>query len=184
VAATLAAFAVVVVVAQWHPLGERHGLDAYDGLLRSRMVLGVVLGFALLCLAGLPPGVMGLVAKVVALRPVVGAHAWLLTSIAVLNVVLGVAVYLRWAVRLVAATGEPDTLREPVGALTAGSVPAAPAGTSGAAIGPTGTLGSERDGEADVRTGITVPHGVALLLGLAACVVLSVLPALVASPLG
>jgi NADH-quinone oxidoreductase subunit N len=155
VVATLTAFAVVVVVAQHHPSGERHGLDAYDGLLRSRTVLGGVLGFALLCLAGLPPGVMGLVAKVVALGPVVGAHAWLLTSIAVLNVVLGVAVYLRWAVRLVVAPTGRDTV---------------------AAV-PTGS-------PADVRPAVSVPHGVALLLGAAGCVVLSVLPALVANPLG
>ena len=81
--------------------------------------------------AGLPTRLPKSSAKVVALRPVVGAHAWLLTGIAVLNVVLGVAVYLRWAVRLVAATGERDTtgerLLEPVGALTAGAHPAAPA---------------------------------------------------------
>jgi NADH-quinone oxidoreductase subunit N len=153
VAATLTAFAVVVVVAQSHALGDRHGLDAYDGVLRSRPVLGCALGFALLCLAGLPPGVMGLVAKVVALAPVVAAHAWLLTSVAVLNVVLGVAVYLRWAVHLVAA--RPET------------TPAPP-----------------RPGGPAVRHRLGVPHAAALLVGAASCVVLSVLPALVANPLG
>jgi NADH-quinone oxidoreductase subunit N len=154
VVATLTAFAVVVVVAQELARGEWHGLDAYDGLLRSRPVLAGVLGFALLCLAGLPPGVMGLVAKVVALAPVVAAHAWLLTAIAVLNVVLGVAVYLRWAVHLVSAPG-PETTPAPT-----------------------------PDGGADVHTRVAVPHSVALLLGMASCVVLSVLPALVANPLG
>jgi NADH-quinone oxidoreductase subunit N len=116
-------------------------------------VLGCVLGFALLCLAGLPPGVMGLVAKVVALAPVVAAHAWLLTAVAVLNVVLGVAVYLRWGVRLVAA---------------ARPVPA-PASTP--------------DGGADVRRRLGVPHAAALLIGAASCFALSILPALVANPL-
>ena len=71
-------------------------LAAYTGLLRAHPLLGGALGLALLSLAGLPPGVIGLVAKVVALRPVVGAGQWLLVAVAVLNAVIGVAVYLRW----------------------------------------------------------------------------------------
>ncbi|WP_323368747.1 ATP-dependent Clp protease proteolytic subunit, partial [Ornithinicoccus halotolerans] len=55
------------------------------------------LGLALLTLAGLPPAVVGLVAKVVALRPVASDGTWLLALVAALNVALGVAVYLRWA---------------------------------------------------------------------------------------
>ena len=107
VVASLAAFAVVVRVAEQHPDGARHDLSAYAGLWRRQPVLALVLGFALLCLAGLPPGVMGVVAKVVAIVPVVGAQAWGLVAVAVVNVVLGVAVYLRWAARLVQATDVP-----------------------------------------------------------------------------
>ena len=75
-----------------------HGrtLAAYTGLLRAHPLLGGALGLALLSLAGLPPGVVGLIAKVVALRPVVGEGQWLLALVAVLNAVIGVAVYLRW----------------------------------------------------------------------------------------
>ncbi|HEY8620124.1 MAG TPA: NADH/ubiquinone/plastoquinone, partial [Dermatophilaceae bacterium] len=65
------------------------------------------LGLALLSLAGLPPGVLGLVAKVTALRPVVGSELWLLAVVAAVNAVLGVAVYLRW---LRAALTAPDAL--------------------------------------------------------------------------
>jgi NADH-quinone oxidoreductase subunit N len=173
VAATLTAFAVVVVVAQRHAAGERHGLDAYDRMLRSRPVLGAVLGFALLCLAGLPPGVMGLVAKVVALGPVVAAHAWLLTAVAVLNVVLGVAVYLRWGVHLVAA---PRTATASVAALVADA--------DGPSGGPGAPEWDDTLGGTDVRPRVGLPHAVALGIGTAACVVLSVLPALVANPLG
>jgi NADH-quinone oxidoreductase subunit N len=100
VVASLAAFAVVVRVARTHPDGARHRLDAYAGLWRRDPVLALVLAFALLCLAGLPPGVMGLVAKVVALVPVIGVHAWGLAAAAVVNAVLGIAVYLRWAAHL------------------------------------------------------------------------------------
>jgi NADH-quinone oxidoreductase subunit N len=74
----------------------RRNLAAYTGLLRSHPLLGGALGLALLSLAGLPPGMVGLVAKVVALRPVVGGGQWALALIAVSNAVIGIAVYLRW----------------------------------------------------------------------------------------
>ena len=102
-------------VAEQHPDGARHDLSAYAGLWRRQPVLALVLGFALLCLAGLPPGVMGVVAKVVAIVPVVGAQAWGLVAVAVVNVVLGVAVYLRWAARLVQASDvAPASAQTPV----------------------------------------------------------------------
>ena len=108
VVATLAAFAVVVRVAEAHPDGARHPLAAYAGLWRRRPALALVLGFALLCLAGLPPGVMGVVAKIVAIAPVVGVGAYGLVAVAVVNVVLGVAVYLRWAAALVSPGEVPS----------------------------------------------------------------------------
>ncbi|KQZ89282.1 hypothetical protein ASD62_08155 [Phycicoccus sp. Root563] len=103
VVATLVAFVVVHLVARSAPTsdggdGPSRGrtLAAYTGLLRERPLLGGALGLALLSLAGLPPGVLGLVAKVVALRPVVGDGQWVLALVAVANAVLGIAVYLRW----------------------------------------------------------------------------------------
>lgn len=99
--ASLAAFGVVVVVSRRHPAGEEHTLEAYRGFGRRQPVAAFVLGFALLCLAGLPPGVVGLVAKVVAVRPLVDAGAWPIALIAAANVALGVAYYLRWAALLV-----------------------------------------------------------------------------------
>ncbi len=113
VVASLTAFAVVVRVAERHPDGARHGLTAYAGLWRSHPGLALPLGFALLCLAGLPPGVMGVVAKIVALRPVVGVGAWGLVAVALVNVALGVAVYLRWAAALVGRAEPVATVREP-----------------------------------------------------------------------
>jgi len=102
-AASLATFAVVVVFARHVAAGEGHALEDYRGLARREPVAAAVLGFGLLCLAGLPPGVMGLVAKLVAVRPVVDAGAWLVAVVAAVNVALGVAYYLRWAALLVAA---------------------------------------------------------------------------------
>jgi NADH-quinone oxidoreductase subunit N len=105
VVASLAAFAVVVLVARHHPAGEEHTLEAYRGLARTEPVASAILGFALACLAGLPPGVMGLIAKLVALRPLVDGGIWPFAVIAALNVALGLAYYVRWAGRLL---GSPE----------------------------------------------------------------------------
>lgn len=93
-AATVLAFAAVTRVGLT-------SLDGYRGLLRRDPLTGGALVLALLVLAGLPPGVIGLVAKVVALQPVVGAELWPLVAAAVVAVVLGIAVYLRWVAVLV-----------------------------------------------------------------------------------
>jgi NADH-quinone oxidoreductase subunit N len=110
VIATLVAFAVVHVVSAAPPARgvptDRRSLAAYTGLLRTHPLLGASLGLALLALAGLPPGIIGLVAKVVALRPVVEGGQWVLAFVAVANAVLGIAVYLRWFAVLLRS---PDT---------------------------------------------------------------------------
>ena len=101
VVATLAVFTVVLLVTRHHAEGAGHDLAAYRGLARREPAAAAVLAFGLACLAGLPPGVMGLVAKVVALRPVVDAEGWVLAVVAAVNVALGLAYYLRWAALLV-----------------------------------------------------------------------------------
>ena len=104
-AAGLAVFAVVVVFARHHPNGEQHTLADYRGLARREPVAAAVLAFGLACLAGLPPGIVGVVAKVIALRPVVDAGGWVLALVAAANIALAVAYYLRWAALLM---GDPD----------------------------------------------------------------------------
>lgn len=111
-AASLVAFAAVSAVrarADGEP-GAVRELTAYRGLLRSHPHVGGPLLLALLVLAGLPPGVLGLVAKVVAFRPVLAAGLWPLAVLVVIAVVLGIAVYLRWVAIMFAdpGTGEPD----------------------------------------------------------------------------
>ena len=97
--ATLVAFAAVAVVGAG-PLARMRGL------LRRDRLTGGALAFALLVLAGLPPGIIGLVAKVVALQPAVEEGLWPLALVAVVAVVLGIAVYLRWFALLVADPGD------------------------------------------------------------------------------
>jgi NADH-quinone oxidoreductase subunit N len=121
VLATLLAFGVVAALAQTRGAARARDLSSYRGLLRQHPVLATVLALALLSLAGLPPGILGLVAKVAALRPVVDSQLWFLAVIAAVNAVLGVAVYLRWLKTLLAA---PDAALE--AGPDAGSVGAGP----------------------------------------------------------
>jgi NADH-quinone oxidoreductase subunit N len=123
--ATMLAFAVVIAVGTQGEPGQARDLTAYSGLLRRQPMLGALLGLALLSLAGLPPGVLGLVAKIVALRPVVDQGMVWLAVIAVANAVIGIAVYVRWLAVLL-RDGEP---------VEAG-VPAAGQPVDGSAVAP------------------------------------------------
>ena len=100
--ATIVAFAAVAVVGAGP-------LSGFRGLLRRDSLTGGALALALLVLAGLPPGIIGLVAKVVALGPAVDAGLWPLVLVAVVAVVLGIAVYLRWFALLLAEPEGPRT---------------------------------------------------------------------------
>ncbi len=94
----IGAFAVVAVVAR------RSGrtLDAYRGLARKNPAIAAALAFFLICLAGLPPGVMGLVAKVVVFKAAIGGAATWLAVIMAVNTVIGLYYYLAWTARLFA----------------------------------------------------------------------------------
>ena len=106
VVATLVAFAVVGMTVRELPSRGRT-LAAYTGLWQRSPWRAGALALALTSLAGLPPGVIGLVGKVVALRPVV-AEGWVwLALVAAANAVLGVAVYTRW-LRPIITTGTPE----------------------------------------------------------------------------
>ncbi|TDC96012.1 NADH-quinone oxidoreductase subunit N [Actinomadura sp. 7K507] len=75
-------------------------LDDYRGLARRSPAVATALAFFLICLAGLPPGVMGLFAKVVVFRATVaGGVTWLAVVMAI-NTAIGLYYYLVWAARL------------------------------------------------------------------------------------
>jgi NADH-quinone oxidoreductase subunit N len=84
----------------------------HEGLLHQHPLLALPLGFGLLTLAGLPPAVVGLVAKIVVIRPVAGDGLWWLSVVAALNVALGIAVYLRWITVLARRRPRADALTE------------------------------------------------------------------------
>lgn len=129
----LGAFAVAALVTRGAPRGR---LADFRGLYATRPLSALALAFFLLCLAGLPPGVIGLFAKVAVFSSAVDArHGWLAVIMAV-NVVVALVYYLRWTallfVRPQVAAGEagaaPGTAEGGV-AGAAGTVLAAPART-------------------------------------------------------
>jgi NADH-quinone oxidoreductase subunit N len=149
----LGAFAVVVAVHRRSATGPRahgHGhaadrgadrgrwvtLDDFRGLARSSPAAAAALAFFLICLAGLPPGVMGLFAKVVVFRATVaGGVTWLAVVMAI-NTVIGLYYYLTWAARLFAAPADrPAGVPGPAPAADAGpAVRAAIAATAAGAL--------------------------------------------------
>jgi NADH-quinone oxidoreductase subunit N len=99
----IGAFAVVTAVARRTATGSPHDLNDYRGLGRRNPYLAAALAFFLICLAGLPPGIMGLFAKIVVFRATVAGGATWLAVIMALNTVIGLYYYLSWAARLFAA---------------------------------------------------------------------------------
>ncbi|WP_395295726.1 NADH-quinone oxidoreductase subunit N [Kitasatospora hibisci] len=101
----LGAFGVVAAV------GRRAGtsVDDFRGLFARRRWTALALAFFLLCLAGLPPGVIGLFGKVVVFRAAVDAGLGWLAVVMTVNVVVALYYYLLWTARLFApvAAGEP-----------------------------------------------------------------------------
>lgn len=110
-------------------------LAAYRGMYRQRPRAALALAFFLLCLAGLPPGVMGLFAKVAVFKAAMtGDVAWLAVVMAV-NVVIALYYYLRWAAVLfdVSLFGAAQLTTTGIGTLSATP-------DSAAALSPTRTL--------------------------------------------
>ncbi len=136
VVATLVAFAVVALTLRDSGVVGR-SLVGYEGMWRRHPWRAGALGLALTSLAGLPPGIIGLVGKVVALRPVV-AEGWVwLTVIAAANAVLGVAVYLRWLRPVVTSldeAAEPASTSAPEPALAADHSPRSSRARRGAVV--------------------------------------------------
>ncbi|WUQ01767.1 NADH-quinone oxidoreductase subunit N [Streptomyces sp. NBC_00247] len=123
----LGAFAVAALVARTSP-GNR--LTDYRNLYARRPLTALALAFFLLCLAGLPPGIIGLFAKVTVFSAVVDAGLGWLAVVMAVNVVIALAYYLRWTALLFRGAEAPEAVRED----TSRAVPAvAAAGTAPAA---------------------------------------------------
>ncbi|MFD8938324.1 NADH-quinone oxidoreductase subunit N [Streptomyces sp. NPDC059578] len=123
-AVNLGAFAVAALVARTRPLNR---LTDYRGLYAERPLTALVLGFFLLCLAGLPPGIIGLFAKVTVFSSVVDAGLGWLAVVMAVNVVIALYYYLRWTALLFQAPERAPEATEATKATEATGSAAAPA---------------------------------------------------------
>ncbi|MFI1396252.1 NADH-quinone oxidoreductase subunit N [Streptomyces sp. NPDC020681] len=89
----LGAFAVAALVARTKPLNR---ISDYRGLYATRPLTALAMGFFLLCLAGLPPGIVGLFAKVTVFSSAVDAGLGWLAVVMAVNVVIALYYYLQW----------------------------------------------------------------------------------------
>jgi NADH-quinone oxidoreductase subunit N len=99
----LGAFAVVALVGRHRPANR---IADYRGLGRTEPLTAFALAFALACLAGLPPGLLGLFAKVVVFQAAVEQGTGWLAVVMAVNVVIGLYYYLAWAAALYARPAE------------------------------------------------------------------------------
>ncbi|MET7780368.1 NADH-quinone oxidoreductase subunit N [Streptomyces mirabilis] len=107
----LGAFAVAALVARTSPLNR---INDYRGLYARSPLSALILGFFLLCLAGLPPGIIGLFAKVTVFAAAVDAGLGWLAVVMAVNVVIALFYYLQWTTLLFRAPeGEPVKHRVP-----------------------------------------------------------------------
>ncbi|MFB7613710.1 NADH-quinone oxidoreductase subunit N [Kitasatospora sp. NPDC056181] len=122
----LGAFGVVAAV------GRRAGtsVDDFRGLFARRRWTALALAFFLLCLAGLPPGVIGLFGKVVVFRAAVDSGLGWLAVVMAVNVVVALYYYLLWTARLF-APADPAGTAGTAGAVTERRLPASLAATLG-----------------------------------------------------
>ncbi|MFI8999462.1 NADH-quinone oxidoreductase subunit N [Streptomyces sp. NPDC053541] len=96
-AVNLGAFAVVALVGRDRP---EHRIADHRGLYAASPAAALAMAFFLLNLAGLPPGIIGLFAKVTVFSTAVDAGLGWLAVVMGVNVVIGLAYYLRWTALL------------------------------------------------------------------------------------
>ncbi len=123
----LGAFAVAALVARTKPLNR---ISDYRGLYAERPAVALAMAFFLLCLAGLPPGIIGLFAKVAVFGSAVDAGLGWLAVVMAVNVVIALYYYLRWtAVLFRAPEGAEEAAEEAVGEAVGKPAAARAAGT-------------------------------------------------------
>ncbi|UQA97918.1 NADH-quinone oxidoreductase subunit N [Streptomyces halobius] len=134
-AVNLGAFGVVALVARTRAANR---VTDYRGLYGRRPLAAFALGFFLLNLAGLPPGIIGLFAKVTVFSAAVDAGLGWLAVVMAVNVVIALYYYLQWtavlfraeapeerpAERLATGTAAPARARVPAALTTAITVAA------------------------------------------------------------
>jgi NADH-quinone oxidoreductase subunit N len=117
----LAAFGAVVAL---RPAGADGGaIGFYRGAARRHPWVGAAFVLALVGLAGLPPGLAGLFAKVTVVRSLLHGGAGWLAVVVALNAVVGLAYYLRVAATLYARVAETGPAGAPAGTIPPARTP-------------------------------------------------------------
>jgi NADH-quinone oxidoreductase subunit N len=96
-AVNLGAFAVAALVGR---STASNRIADYRGLYAKNPLAALLLAFFLLCLAGLPPGIIGLFAKVTVFSTAVDAGLGWLAVVMAVNVVIALYYYLQWTALL------------------------------------------------------------------------------------
>ncbi|MFF5445922.1 NADH-quinone oxidoreductase subunit N [Streptomyces sp. NPDC012888] len=137
-AVNLGAFSVAALVARTSPLNR---ISDYRGLYARRPAAALSLAFFLLCLAGLPPGIIGLFAKVTVFESAVDAGLGWLAVVMAVNVVIALYYYLQWtAILFRAPETAPEAAPEAAGGEAARQAPARTPFPVTAAIALTGVV--------------------------------------------
>ncbi len=178
-AVNLGAFAVAAHVGRAR---AGHRITDYRGLYARQPLAALAMGFFLLCLAGLPPGVIGLFAKVAVFSTAVDAGLGVLAVVMAANVVIALYYYLRWTAILFRPAADAVPAQAGVGGATpadgdrrsGGAAGASPAGatTHGPAPAPAPELAL------DARP-LALPLAGAIALAAGVGIVLSGAPQLV-----
>ncbi|MFD9796287.1 NADH-quinone oxidoreductase subunit N [Streptomyces sp. NPDC059070] len=162
----LGAFAVASLVARSRPLNR---IADYRGLYAERPLVALSLGFFLLCLAGLPPGIIGLFAKVTVFSATVDAGLGWLAVVMAFNVVIALYYYLRWTAVLFRAPEAAEAEPEP--ALAAARVAEGGGAQADPVAGAAGVLTAR-----PARLAVPLPLALAIALTALAGIALSVMP--------
>ncbi|SEQ51185.1 NADH-quinone oxidoreductase subunit N [Streptomyces radiopugnans] len=135
-AVNLGAFAVAAHVGR---TAAANRITDYRGLYAAHPPTALALAFFLLCLAGLPPGIIGLFAKVAVFSTAVDAGLGWLAAVMAVNVVIALYYYLAWTAQLFRAPAPaPATAPAPAPVRVAAPLTAAIALTGLIAVGLSG----------------------------------------------
>ncbi|MER5645362.1 NADH-quinone oxidoreductase subunit N [Streptosporangium sp. NPDC002524] len=149
-AMNLGAFAVVTLVSRRSGGG---GLDDYRGLAFRSPAAGLALAFFLICLAGLPPGLAGLFAKIVVFRELLGGGGGWLAAVMAVNTVVGLYYYAAWVVRIFTPAPVTETAAIGAGVRAGGAMPGSAA--TGNVVTESAATGGAVTGSAATESAVT-----------------------------
>jgi NADH-quinone oxidoreductase subunit N len=173
----LAAFGSVVA---WRGGGSDGGMiEQYRGAARRAPLLGAALTLALVGLAGLPPGLAGLFAKVAVVGAILAGDAWWLAVVVAGNVVIGLAYYVRVAARLYAPVTVTASAEVPAGLVPATPVPATPVSATPLPATPLPEPAAVPDGALESRPALPWPVAGVIAAATLLAIVLGFAPQLV-----